>query len=524
MRIVNQKEMREIENISTKEYGFTENLVVENLGLRAADYLQKKFLTDFSSEIVVLVGNGSNGCDGLSVARHLRKFDHKVRAFMLFSKKEWSNELLQQAKLAEAYGVKIQPFNHLEELESYFSQNGESLIIDSIFGTGLRLPLPNFLYDIIKMVNDLSPLTVSIDIPTGVLCDTGNIQGNAISADVTLSIALPKMGHYLGEGAKLSGEVITLDVGFPNDLLFKGDKFLLGPEHVIGLTEKRSKFSHKNNFGHSLIIGGSFGLTGALHMASTAALKVGAGLVTAVTWEKYYHDLLVRISPEIMTGFIPKDESRWALEAKNLTKYDSIVIGPGLGKGERSRRLVIEVLNNFNGPVVLDADAINVLSLKEDHNIFAMRNAPTVLTPHYGEFSRFTGANIKSVLEKPIDHLRELVEAINCSVILKGPCTFLGSTNGNIYFNYFPNDGMAKAGSGDVLAGIIGGLFSQNFSHKESNSLSKEYNTFDKITSMGVIVHSLAGKHAAKKLGVRSMTALSIIESLPEAFLELESE
>jgi NAD(P)H-hydrate epimerase len=186
--------------------------------------------------------------------------------------------------------------------------------------------------------------------------------------------------------------------------------------------------------------------------------------------------------------------------------------------------LVIEVLNNFNGPVVLDADAINVLSLKEDHNIFAMRNAPTVLTPHYGEFSRFTGANIKSVLEKPIDHLRELVEAINCSVILKGPCTFLGSTNGNIYFNYFPNDGMAKAGSGDVLAGIIGGLFSQNFSHKESNSLSKEYNTFDKITSMGVIVHSLAGKHAAKKFGVRSMTALSIIESLPEAFLELESE
>ncbi|MFZ4714808.1 MAG: NAD(P)H-hydrate dehydratase [Bacteriovoracaceae bacterium] len=525
MRIVNQKEMREIENIAQKEYHFTENLVIENLGLRGADFLQQKYLQDFHQEIVVLVGNGSNGSDGLSLARHIRKYDHPVRAFMLFPKKEWTTELSNQVYLAEAFGVKIQPYSHLEELESYFSQNGESLIIDAIFGTGVRLPLPNFLYDVIKMVNEMSHITVSVDIPTGVLCDTGAIQGNAIAAHLTLAIALPKMGHYVGDGAKLSGEVVTLDVGFPNELLAKGDKFLLTTDHLQALSEKkRSKFSHKYNFGHTLVLGGSFGMTGALHMAATASLRVGAGLVTAVTWEKYYHDLLVRLTPEIMTGFVPKDETRWAVEAKNLIKYDAIVIGPGLGKSERSRRLVIEVLNNFNGPVVLDADAINVLSLKDDHRIFAMRNAPTVLTPHYGEFSRFTGMSIKSVLEKPVEHLRELVETINCSVILKGPCTFLGSTNGNIYFNYSPNDGMAKAGSGDVLAGIIGGLFAQHFSHKDSKSLSKDYKTFDKITAMGVMVHSMAGKHAAKKWGVRSMSALSIIDALPEAFMELESE
>ncbi len=524
MRIVNQQEMREIESLAQKEYHFSETLVIENVGVRGADYLHSHFLTDFNHEVVILVGNGSNGADGLAIARHLMKYHHRVRAFMLFNKKEWSKELSNQVEMAQAYGVKIQPMGHLQELESYFTQNPEAYVIDAIFGTGVRLPLPNFLYDVIKMVNDQAHHIVAIDIPTGVLCDTGGIQGNAIKADHTLAIALPKMGHYISEGAKLSGEVVTLDVGFPTELTAKGDKFLLEPGHFQTTTNKRSKFAHKNNFGHTLIIGGTFGLTGALHLSAQAALRVGTGLVTAVTWEKYYSELTSRILPEIMTGFVPKDETRWPGEIKNLTKYDAIVVGPGLGRSDRARRLVIEVLNNFPGPVVLDADALNVLSLKEDHRIFAMRNAPTVLTPHYGEFARFTNTNIQNVLERPVKSLRELVETINCSVILKGPCTFVGSTNGSIYFNYFPNDGMAKAGSGDVLAGIIGGLFGQHFSHKDSKSLVRDYKTFDRITAMGVMVHSLAGKHAREKHGVRSMSASSLIESLKEAFTELEAD
>lgn len=521
MRIVSQKEMKELEVKTIKEFGFREELIIENVGLRGADYIRTNCLKDFSGEIVVLLGSGSNGADGLAIARHLVRVGFKVTGFTLFPKKDCSDEFNNQLKLAQSFGVKIFNYSGMEELSSFFNEARKLLVIDAIFGTGLRLPLPNFLYDVIKLVNDLADTTIALDIPTGVVCDTGAIQGNAIDADVTLAIALPKLGHYISHGARLSGKVEVLDVGFPKELLKAGDKFLLQIEDVIDTASKRSKFSHKNNFGHTLVVGGSHGLTGALALTTGACLRVGTGLVTGVTWEKQYHEYLVRVSPEIMTGLIPQDESKWSELVKELEKYDSVVIGPGLGRTPKSRKIVLEILNNFAGPVVLDADAINVLNLKEDRGIFSMRNAPTVLTPHFGEFARFTGAKMADLLARPVDHLRSLVETINCSVILKGPCTYLGFSSGGVYFNYFPNDGMAKAGAGDVLSGIIGGLLGQEL-NKESGSLLKEYKTFDRVVALGVLIHSRAGFHAAKSHGPRSMSAGTIINCLQDAFLELE--
>lgn len=521
MRIVSQKEMKELEAKTIKEFGFTEDLIIENVGIRGSDYLLENYLKKFSGEIVFLLGNGSNGADGLAIARHLVRVGIKVTAFSLFSKKECTEEFNRQLKLAQSFGVKTFNYSGVDELSSFFGEAKELLVIDAIFGTGLSLPLPNFLYDVIKLVNDMSNITVAIDIPTGVVCDTGAIQGNAIDADVTLAIALPKLGHYISHGAKLSGKVEVLDVGFPKELLKQGDKFLLQIEDVIDTASKRSKFSHKNSFGHTLVVGGSHGLTGALALTTNSCLRVGTGLVTGVTWEKQYHEFVARVAPEIMTGLIPQDESKWNDLVKELEKYDSVVVGPGLGRTSKSRKIVLEILNNFAGPVVLDADAINVLNLKEDSKIFALRNAPTVLTPHFGEFARFTGAKMPDLLARPVDYLRSLVEEIHCSVILKGPCTYLGFSSGAVYFNYFPNDGMAKAGAGDVLAGIIGGLLSQEL-NKEVGSLFKEYKTFDRVVALGVLIHSRAGIKAAGKYGPRSMSAGSIINCLQDAFMELE--
>jgi len=243
--------------------------------------------------------------------------------------------------------------------------------------------------------------------------------------------------------------------------------------------------------------------------------------VTAVTWEPQYQEMITRLIPEVMTGYVPNDQSKWPKLLKGLDKYDSILIGPGLGRSIRARLLVLEILNNFSGPVVLDADAINVLSLKEDAEVFKLRNAPTILTPHMGEFARFSGISYEEIQKAPYHHLKEVIDHINCSVLLKGPCTYLGFANGQTYFNFSPNDGMATGGVGDVLAGILAGLIGQEANIKKRDSLYNIYEALNRTIILGVMLHTWAGEIAAQKLGERSLTAMSLIDVFPETFKEL---
>jgi NAD(P)H-hydrate epimerase len=305
----------------------------------------------------------------------------------------------------------------------------------------------------------------------------------------------------------------------------KGDKFLLTRENLPYKANARNKFADKKIFGHTLVVGGSHGLTGAVAMAATAALKCGSGLVTASTWEPQYPEMMSRLIPEVMTGFVPNDETKWSKVLAGLNKYSSLVIGPGLGRSARSRRLVLEILNNFSGPLVLDADAINALNLKEDSQIFAMRHAPTILTPHFGEFARFCGISQEEVEQRPVECLRQAVERTNCTIILKGACTYLGLANGRTYFNFSPNDGMATGGVGDVLAGILGGLLAQDTGlRREDDSLVVRYEHLNQAALLSVYIHTMAGHFAAERFGVRTMTAMSLIETLPEVFNRLDSD
>jgi NAD(P)H-hydrate epimerase len=524
MRIVTQKEMKEVELLAQKNFQFPEKLIIENVALHGAKTIVEKISSHLEvGEVIFLVGKGNNGGVGLGIARHLAAMGIESRAFILFEENQLSQECREQLATAQAFGVRISFINDISALEAYFQQtSAPKIIIDAIFGTGVRLPLSNFLYDVIHFINDYKTFTVSLDIPTGVEGDSGLVQGNAIEADLTLAVGFPKLGYYQGDGPRLVGEVEIIPGGFPSSLVFEGgDKFLLDIDEVSFLPKQRNRFADKKVFGHTLVIGGSHGLTGALVMSSTAALKVGAGLVTAVTWETQYQELIARLIPEVMTGFVPNDQSKWGKLLKGLDKYDSILIGPGLGRSNRARLLVLEILNNFSGPVVLDADAINVLSLKEDAEVFKLRSAPTILTPHMGEFARFTGMNYEEVVKAPYTHLKEVIEVINCSVILKGPCTYLGFANGQTYFNFSPNDGMATGGVGDVLAGILAGLIGQEANIKKRDSLYNIYEALNRTTILGVMFHSWAGEMASEKLGERSMTAMSLIEAFPETFKEL---
>lgn len=525
MRIVTHAEMKELEKLAQTKFNFPEKLIIENVALLSAHSIVNKLGEDLHlGELIFLIGKGFNGGTGLAIARHLCSMGYDARAFLLFGENDCSSEVKEQLKIAANYGVKVNSIDDIVALESYFQHSAApKIIIDAIFGTGVRLPLSHFLYDVINLVNQEKAYTIALDIPTGVEGDTGHIQGNAIKADLTLAVGLPKLGYYQAAGPVHVGEVEVIPSGLPLSIInHNGDKFLLDDDLKDRLPPARNKFGDKKIFGHTLVIGGSHGLTGALVMSSTAAIKVGAGLVTACTWEPQYQEFISRLIPEVMTGYIPHDQTKWGKLIKGLDKYDSIVIGPGLARSLRARALVLEILNNFSGPVVLDADAINVLNIKDDAEVFKLRNAPTLMTPHFGEFSRFTGIPLEDVKNEPYFHLKETIERINCTVILKGPCTYLGLANGQTYFNFSPNDGMASGGVGDVLAGILGGLIGQEANLKKRDSLYNVYENLNRTILLGVLIHTWSGQFAAEKLGVRPMTATSLIDSFPEAFKSLD--
>lgn len=525
MRIVTHAEMKELEKLAQTKFHFPEKLIIENVSLLGAKAIVEKLGDEIKfGELIFLIGKGFNGGTGLAIARHLASMGFDARAFLLFEEKECSNEVKEQLKIAQNYGVKTAVIDDIVALESYFQQNtAPKIIIDAIFGTGVRLPLSHFLYDVINLINQEKAYTIALDIPTGVAGDSGMVQGNAIKADLTLAVGLPKLGYYQAEGPLHVGEVEVIPSGLPQAIINQNaDKFLITKDLKNELPPARNKFGDKKIFGHTLVIGGSHGLTGALVMSSTAAIKVGAGLVTASTWEPQYQEFISRLIPEVMTGYIPHDQSKWGKLIKGLDKYDSIVIGPGLARSLRARALVLEILNNFSGPVVLDADAINVLNIKDDAEVFRLRNAPTLMTPHFGELARFIGVPYEAIIKEPYYYLKETIERINCSVILKGPCTYLGFANGKTFFNFSPNDGMASGGVGDVLAGILGGLIGQEANLKKRDSLYNIYENLNRTILLGVLIHTWSGQFAAEKLGVRPMTATNLIDSFPEAFKALD--
>jgi len=518
--------MKEIERITYKDYSLDESLIIEMVGIRGADFLENNFLKKENyGEIVVLVGKGNNGADGLSIARQLKNRGHVVRAFLLFPNEiKKKSELGKQLIMAQAFGVKITEVKGNEQINAYFTQTQEEfLVIDAILGTGTRLPLSQYLFEIVNLVNKCATTIVAIDIPSGITGASGEMSSTAIEAGHTLAIGLPKTGHYLSQGMRHSGRVYILKAGFPEKLLEGGDKQLLMPQKVSHLVKQRNKFDHKNRFGHLLVMGGSKGLTGALIMAATAGIKVGAGLVSAVTWEDNYIELVTRVMPEVMTGTIPKKGNLKDVEGllRDMNRFSAIVLGPGLGKTPEARELLVEVLNNFSGPLVLDADALKLLNLKRDGETLRQRKAPCILTPHIAEFADFTGISREDILTNPLGPLKEVIDETNCCFVIKGPCTYVGNPNGEIFFNYFPNDGMATGGSGDVLAGIIGGFLAQIQQVKTTSGMFRHPERYYEAVNLGVCFHTLAGKYAAIKHGNFAMTANSLVESFPRAFREL---
>jgi hydroxyethylthiazole kinase-like uncharacterized protein yjeF len=525
MRIVDVKEIKEIELSTINEFKFTESLIIECVGLRGADFIEEE-VEDLEEYVVsVVVGKGNNGADALAIARQLHNRGYLVHSFLLYKDDQHSAELKKQVELARSYGVSLVSGEDYKDLEAYFSDTkGKHLVIDGILGTGFKLPLSDDLSNIFNTTNINATTTFAVDIPSGVEGTSGKSCDFAIDADYTMSIAYPKTGHFISQGPTYTGELIILDVGFPNKFMEEGNKFLLGAYSLPTDLLERDKTAHKNSFGHTLLLGGSSGFIGAIVMASTASLKVGTGLVTAATWEANYQEFSSRIPPEIMTGIIDKvadDQHRHVL--KDLDKYDSIVIGPGLGRGEESRKVVLDVLDRFKGPIVVDADAINVLSLEKDKDALCKRKYPTIFTPHFGEIERFSGTTKINFQENPFVLTQEITEQTCCSFVVKGANTYIGIPGGEVYLNNFTNDGMATGGSGDVLAGALGGFLAQQRKLVEKEEGQMTYDHCVSPVCLSVMLHSMSGAIAASEEGEHVMSAQSLIENFPTVFSYFKS-
>ena len=513
MRIVSSAEMRNLDHLAEKEYLIDANILMENAGRAAVGILFEKYPdAGHSSEILVFAGKGNNAGDAFVVARRLLCLERKVRVFHLFPESSYQGSARRNFEILKNMKARMTHLERPADLEDFFKNSSNRyLVVDGILGTGLKGDLQGIFYDVVEIINKYVHDIVALDIPSGVDGDTGAIRGTSIQATLTVSFGFPKLGHFLPPGAGKRGELVNVDISLLPQFRREGDKFLLMKNPMRDLLVDRDRYGHKNAFGHTLLIGGSPGRLGALNMSAKACHKMGTGLVTAATWQDTMEALLFRLSDETMAIPVPLQVSEIERFKTELQHYDSIVIGPGLGTRKEGKDLFVNLFKVYNGPVVIDADGLNIIAEYGLFDLLRARKAPTVLTPHPGEMARLLKKPKEEILAQPVESLKAAVELTHSIVLLKGAATLIASVDDVTYLNHYPNDGMATAGSGDVLAGMIGGLLGQKMDPFQA-------------TLLGVYLHSLAGDFASKQCGHRSMTAPDIIENIGNAFKDLKEK
>lgn len=512
MKLVDSDSMRALDRKAIREFGIKGLVLMENAGRGVADAVEKVLDKDRPGRIAVVAGKGNNGGDGFVSARHLHNRGHDVTVFALAETKEIKGDAGTNARIWERMGGRTICITSGRDLRKNTTLlRHASVIVDAIFGTGLGSEVRGIYGDVIDTINSLEKPVVAVDIPSGMDATTGRVLGRAVRAHLTATMAFAKIGCYLYPGRDYTGRVEVVDIGMPPEVC-EGEKIrwnLIDSSMVGRLLGPRRRDTHKGTYGHVLIIGGSTGKSGAVYMAGMGAMRVGTGLATvavpeglnpvmeAKTTEVMSHPL-----PETITGTLGEhalDETRRILAGKN-----AVVLGPGLGTLDMLGFVekVVSMCAESGLPVVLDADALNSLGtgvsvLKKA----AGRGAGIVLTPHPGEMSRLLGTDTGEVQADRIGCAERLAEETGAVVVLKGASTVVAAS-GSIYINPTGNPGMATAGTGDVLSGMIGGLLAQGLAPVDAAVAS-------------VYLHGLAGDEAAARIGEAGLMATDLLDEIP---------
>ena len=509
MKIVTSQQMIKIENQAATQ-GISQQELMENAGLCIARKIRLLLGNLAPNHILALIGSGNNGGDGLIAAKYLKMWGAEVTVYLCSTRK------ISYPKLTtlENLGVQIKHFitdSQLTDLKLTISKS--TILLDGIMGTGLSRPIDGKLAAIFKLFKSTynqNVYRISIDVPSGLNPDTGNADDLSIKSDLTLTLGYPKLGLYLNQGTTLTDQVEVLDIGIPDDIIPNSKINLTTGSWVKNVLPDRPKNAHKGTFGKTLIIGGSKFYSGAPYLSAIAAARSGAGLVTLAVTSEVQKSIssLTPIPTYLPLSDFSNDTNRnHIIETvfNNITKYKSVLIGPGLGADFDTQMFLQQMLDKKQllPPTILDADAINILSKSTGKTWWSNLPKETILTPHLAEFSRLTNLSISKINSNKIPLASKIAIESQTIIILKGPNTIVALPTGSIFVSPFANPSLATAGTGDVLAGIIAGFLAQGLSVQSASVLA-------------VFVHGQSGKYVNCKFGDQGSLANDLLEYIPE--------
>ena len=497
MKILSAEAIRDWDQYTITHEPISSIDLMERAALACVDWLQEQQLTNRS--FTIFCGKGNNGGDGLAIARLLARQQVPVSVYILEFGHLGTADF--QANLERLHKIPSMDIHFIQTEEQFHPLEKDTVVIDALFGSGLNRSLEGVTAKLVDHINKSGCTIISIDIASGLFVDKSSIGNSIVTPAYTLSFQCYKPAFLFAENEKYTGDVQILDIGLHHEYLKTLDSNyeLLDDEIIHALFQPRKSFSHKGHFGHALLVAGSYGKMGAAVLAARACMRSGVGLLSCHIPQCGYNVLQISI-PEAMvltdfnSSFITKIDD-------DLTKYDAIGIGPGLGTASETTLMLHDLLQTFHGPLVIDADGLNGIA-KQEH-LLKMIPAGSILTPHPKEFERMFGKSANDFERAAL--ASQKAQELKVVMVLKGHHTLIALPNGSCFFNSTGNAGMATAGSGDVLTGILTGLLAQGYKSSDAAML-------------GTYLHGRAGDIAARRVSMESLIASDIIEQLGAAF------
>ena len=506
MKVCTSEQMRLIDKKTEEIAGIPSIVLMENAAISCVSVILKE---ENLKKVLIFCGKGNNGGDGFAIARHLYSKGIDVEVVLVCGS-EFQGDALTNFEIISRLGLKITEIDDTHLLNDKIKNS--DVIVDAIFGTGISGEINGIAKEVIESINLHSKKVISVDIPSGVNADTGEICRVSVKADVTVTFACYKLGMLTFPGADFVGEIIVADISIPEYIISDENINIniTDKEDVQKIYPKRERNSHKGDYGKVLIIGGSKGLTGAVTMAADSCVKSGAGLVT-VAVPKDLNDILEVKLTEPMT--MPLASKNGALDKSSVDKikeiinnYDVCLFGPGIGRDEDIKDILKGILDVSQIPVIIDADGLYALS--QNLEIIEHSKCNIILTPHEMEMSRLSKSTIEFVKKNRIALSESFSVNNGLTLILKGANTIVTTPRGVQYINISGNCGMATGGSGDVLAGMLAAFLARGLNECDSSRIA-------------VYLHGLSGDIAARKLGFDSLKATDIIKNIPNAILKV---
>lgn len=500
--------MQRIDKRAIREFGIPGLVLMENAGLGIVSLIKEKFPDLRRKKVLIIAGKGNNGGDGFVIARHLFNDGIDVTVLIVGKLSELQGDAGLNAETGRKVGIPLIEINEkrLSATDHLFRHS--HIIVDAIFGTGLTRPAKGIFKKVIDKINKSGKYVLAVDIPSGLGSDSGITMAPYVQADLTASLALLKRSQMLFPAAEAMGELRVVDIGIPQAAIDKEkiNVSLAEDDDIRGFFPKRRKASHKGDFGHLLVIAGSRGKGGAAGLAALAALRIGTGLVTLAIPDCC--NAALEYNPmEVMTAPLPETKSgSMSLEALDVllerTKNKTAVaIGPGITTHAQTVKLMQEYLVQLTCPVVIDADGLNCISRSK--GLLKKIKCPLILTPHPKEMSRLSGLTTINIQSRRIETAKEFARKNALTVVLKGAGTVIACQDGRIFINPTGNSGLATAGTGDVLTGMIGGLLAQGMD-------------MDKAAIAGTWLHGLAADDYAKDNSQTTLIASDLLSVLPK--------